>query len=63
MELEYDMNRIWRTVELRSSWRAYLVPLLCIPFMILFLLMSLTTDRAYQSWRSKGRFPFFTFHC
>jgi membrane protein len=28
-------------VELRSSWRAYLVPLLCIPFMILFLLVSL----------------------
>ena len=41
MELEFDMNRIWRTVELRSSWRAYLVPLLCIPFMILFLLVSL----------------------
>jgi membrane protein len=40
MELEYDMNHIWRTVELRSSWRAYLVPLLCIPFMILFLLIS-----------------------
>jgi membrane protein len=40
MELEYDMNRIWRTVEFRSSWRAYLVPLLCIPFMILFLLIS-----------------------
>ena len=41
MELEYDMNRIWRTVELRSSWRAYVIPLLCIPFMILFLLISL----------------------
>jgi membrane protein len=41
MELEYDMNRIWRTAELRSSWRASLVALLCIPFMILFLLMSL----------------------
>jgi membrane protein len=41
MELEYDMNRIWRTVELRSSWRAYVVPLLCIPFMIFFLLISL----------------------
>jgi membrane protein len=40
MELEYDMNRIWRTVEFRSSWRAYLVPFLCIPFMILFLLLS-----------------------
>ena len=41
MELEYDMNRIWRTVELRSSWRAYLFALLCIPFMILLLLISL----------------------
>jgi membrane protein len=41
MELEYDMNRIWRTVELRSAMRASLVALLCIPFMILFLLISL----------------------
>lgn len=42
MELEYDMNRIWRTVELRSPLRASLVALLCIPFMILFLLISLS---------------------
>ncbi len=41
MELEYDMNRIWRTVELRSTMRASFVALLCIPFMILFLLISL----------------------
>jgi membrane protein len=41
LELEYDMNRIWRAVELRSTMHAFLVALLCIPFMILFLLVSL----------------------
>ncbi len=41
LELEYAMNRIWRTVELRSAIRASLVALLAVPIMILFLLISL----------------------
>jgi membrane protein len=56
LELEYDMNRIWRTVELRSSMRASLVALLCIPFMILFLLISLSLT-ALISLAEQGEIP------
>ncbi|TFH57963.1 MAG: YihY/virulence factor BrkB family protein [Candidatus Zixiibacteriota bacterium] len=56
MELEYDMNRIWRTVELRSSWSAYVVPLLCVPVMILFLLISLALT-GLISLAGKGEIP------
>lgn len=56
MELEYDMNRIWRTVELRSFWSAYVVPLLCVPFMILFLLISLALT-GLVSLAGRGEIP------
>jgi membrane protein len=56
MELEFDMNRIWRMVEFRSSWRAYVVPLLCIPFMILFLLVSLILT-GLMSLAEQGELP------
>lgn len=38
--MEYAMNRIWRTREERGIWRARLVALICIPFMLVFVLMS-----------------------
>jgi membrane protein len=56
MELEHDMYRIWRTVEVRSSWRAYLVPLLCIPFMVLFLLVSFILT-GLMSLAEQGELP------
>jgi membrane protein len=56
LELEYDMNRIWRTVELRSAIRSALVALLCIPFMIVFLLISLSLT-GLMSLAEQGEIP------
>ena len=38
---EYAMNRIWRTKRQRGFWSAHLVALISIPFMLVFLVLSI----------------------
>ncbi len=54
--LEYAMNRIWRSVDHRTFWHSKLVALLCIPFMILFVLISLALT-GLISIAKAGRLP------